>query len=44
MVFSKNANILCRNVLIYFNEDLQNKVLEFIKVYQYMVLALKRDT
>jgi chemotaxis protein methyltransferase CheR len=38
-VFKECQLILCRNVLIYFNEDLQNKVLEH-KVYQYMVLAL----
>jgi chemotaxis protein methyltransferase CheR len=42
-VFKECQLILCRNVLIYFNEDLQNKVF-FIKVYQYMVLALKIDT
>jgi chemotaxis protein methyltransferase CheR len=28
-VFKECQLILCRNVLIYFNEDLQNKVLDF---------------
>jgi chemotaxis protein methyltransferase CheR len=41
-VFKECQLILCRNVLIYFNEDLQNKAF-FIKVfYQYMVFYLVR--
>jgi chemotaxis protein methyltransferase CheR len=37
-VFKECQLILCRNVLIYFNED-KIKFCFFIKVYQYMVFS-----
>jgi chemotaxis protein methyltransferase CheR len=41
-VFKECHFILCRNVLIYFNEDFKIKFRAFfIKVYQYMVFCLE---